>query len=192
MAQRNNQRVLTMLDQLLDVARIDTVEPETTCDSIDLAQLLSEVVADIRTSATQAGIDLALDPILPLPPLLAGATALRRVLDNLLNNAISYTPRGGRVTVSAALHPDAGPRGAVAVSVTDTGPGVPPEHRERIFERFVRLSDTRPGHRGFGLGLYYCRQAVQAHGGRIWVEPGPGNRGSRFTFLIPIEGTPHA
>jgi signal transduction histidine kinase len=77
--------------------------------------------------------------------------------------------------------------GQVEVSVTDNGPGVPPQHREHVFERFGRVPGLEGRRQGFGLGLYFCRQVVQGHGGRIWVEPGPGDVGSRFVLTLPLE-----
>jgi two-component system clock-associated histidine kinase SasA len=103
-----------------------------------------------------------------------------RVVANLIDNAIKYTPGGGQVTVIAEPG-----EGEVIVSVIDTGPGIPPEERERIFQRFARLARDRGKRRGFGLGLVYCRLAVEAHGGRIWVEPGPKGMGSCFVFTLP-------
>jgi len=97
---------------------------------------------------------------------------------NLLDNALSYTPAGGSVVIAAVRGEN-----EVEVSVTDTGVGVPPEHREHIFERFARVPGDQGRRRGFGLGLYLCRQVVQAHGGRIWVEP--GNVGSSLVFTLP-------
>ncbi|MBN1658607.1 MAG: cyclic nucleotide-binding domain-containing protein [Anaerolineae bacterium] len=195
MAQRNNQRVLNMLDQLLETSRADSPEQAAVRQPVDLAQLLSEAVADAHTAAERAAIDLVLAPSPPLPTLHADAAALRRVLDNLLGNALAYTPAGGRVTVAATSHGpadrSAGAHDTIGVSVTDTGPGVPAEHRERIFERFVRLPGTGGHRRGFGLGLYYCRQTIEAHGGRIWVEPGPNDTGSRFSFLLTVGSPTH-
>jgi signal transduction histidine kinase len=70
--------------------------------------------------------------------------------------------------------------------VTDAGPGIPSDQRRRIFERFAQVSGEQPRRRGFGLGLAFCRLAVEAHGGQIWVEPGPGGVGSAFKFTLPL------
>jgi signal transduction histidine kinase len=108
------------------------------------------------------------------------------VLGNLVDNAISYTPAGGRVVVSATA------KGTGAeVSVTDTGSGIPVEYREHIFDRFSQVPGAQGRRRGFGLGLYFCRQVVQAHGGQIWMESGPHDIGSRFFFTLPQNGAPH-
>jgi signal transduction histidine kinase len=104
----------------------------------------------------------------------------RQVLVNLLENAIKYSPDGGRIEVG--LHPDPG---VVAFSVTDEGLGIPADHHERIFEKFYRLDpDMTRGVGGTGLGLYICSELVSRMGGHIWVESTEG-KGSSFTFELP-------
>jgi signal transduction histidine kinase len=87
--------------------------------------------------------------------------------------------------VEAGLHG----KELVAVRVTDTGPGIPEGYREKVFERFTQVPGLRGRRRGSGLGLTYCRLAVEAHGGKIWFEPGPGG-GSRFVFTLPVAEPP--
>jgi signal transduction histidine kinase len=97
---------------------------------------------------------------------------------NLLDNALKFTPPGGRVSVEAEPGD-----GEVRLAVVDTGPGVPLEDRARIFERFTQ---GQTGGTGSGLGLAFCRMAVEAHGGRIWVEERPGGEGSRFVVALRL------
>jgi len=106
---------------------------------------------------------------------------LARVLGNLLDNAIKFTPPGGRITISAE------PQGEeVLISVADTGPGIPQDRQARIFKKFEQVRGPRRGHpTGVGLGLAFCKLAVEAHGGRIWVESEEG-KGSRFSFTMPV------
>ena len=107
---------------------------------------------------------------------------IRQVVFNLLSNAVKFTPRGGRVDVSAARVD-----GEVRVAVADTGPGISPDDQERIFEEFQQAkppNGERP--EGTGLGLALSRSLVELHGGRIWVESEPG-KGSTFTFTLPVE-----
>lgn len=127
-----------------------------------------------------AANSLTVDVPAPCPPVFADPDALRRVLINLLDNACKYTPPGGRIHISA-LHSTTL---KVQVTVTDNGPGIPLADQERIFEPKTRL-DNGQGQTGYGLGLAVCRQIVQAHYGRIWVESEPG-RGSSFHFTIPV------
>ena len=143
----------------------------------DLRQL---VVAD-RTGRILAGWDTsqtlghesvppgAMDPVL-----------LRRVLDNLISNAIAHSPGNGRIDVVVRLRAE-----GVELSVEDEGPGVPGEHRERIFDKYAQLEARRMGvSSNRGLGLTFCRLAIEAHGGTIWVEDAPRG-GARFIALLP-------
>jgi signal transduction histidine kinase len=111
---------------------------------------------------------------------------IERVLVNLLDNALKYTPENGRIWVQTGQKAD-----RMWVSISDTGPGIPAEDRERIFERFTQGTGDKLKRRGFGLGLAYCRLAVEAHGGRIWIQDGPDGIGSRFTFTLPLEQSPN-
>jgi signal transduction histidine kinase len=114
----------------------------------------------------------------------ADPTRLRQVLTNLVDNALKFTPPGGRVHVSAAPAPDT--PGFVAVHVTDTGRGMSPEVVDRIFDRLYQVDGvTDTTRRGLGLGLYLSRQIVTLHGGRIWARSEPG-AGSTLSFTLPI------
>jgi signal transduction histidine kinase len=121
-----------------------------------------------------------------LPVLFADAEKVERILLNLVDNAIKFTPSGGQVVVSA--YPP-GKRGAedrfVRIEVRDTGPGIPDQHKERLFDRFAQLDGQRGHRRGTGLGLAFCRLAVEAHGGQIWIEDQPQG-GAIFAFTLPV------
>jgi signal transduction histidine kinase len=103
----------------------------------------------------------------------------RRVLINILENGIKFTPAHGSLCIEVEPEDD-----WVRFSVQDSGPGIPMEARDKIFKKFVRLQTERFA-KGMGLGLAFCRLAVQAHGGRIWVESPPGE-GSKFSFTLPV------
>jgi len=106
---------------------------------------------------------------------------VHQVLFNLLDNAVRFTPMGGRVTVTASAH-----NGSIDVAVVDTGPGIAAEHLPRVFERFYRVDASRSrDDGGTGIGLAIARSVVEAHGGRIWAESEPG-KGSTFTFELPV------
>jgi signal transduction histidine kinase len=181
LAERSSRRLMSLLDELLAAARQEDPSLSLPRQPVDLARLVRSTLDSVRAMAGQARISLthSLPPDLPQP--LGDTNQLERALINLLDNALTYTPDGGRVVVSAVTGED-----EVRVSVTDNGPGVPAEHREQIFERFTRVRGVQGRRRGFGLGLHFCRQVVRAHGGRIWVEPGPGDVGSRFVFTLPL------
>ncbi len=105
---------------------------------------------------------------------------LRRVLLNLLTNALNASPRGGTVTLNSVVEFD-----QWRVSLDDQGPGVAPENREKIFERFFRLAPANDGQDGSGLGLAISRSIISLHGGEIWAESAPGSSGLRMVFAMP-------
>jgi signal transduction histidine kinase len=182
LAARSVEQLSSLVDALLEAARQEESGIVVTARPVDLAVLIEGAVENVAAVAADADIRLACKVAPDLPRPLADAEKVERVVLNLLDNALSYTPSGGEVVVAAEAR-DA----LIEVSVNDTGPGVPAEYRESIFERFVRVPDTKGRRKGFGLGLYFCRQVVEAHGGDIWVEPGSGDVGSRFVFTLPLE-----
>ena len=117
-----------------------------------------------------------------LPQVPADSDLISRVLTNLLDNAVKFTPRGGSTAASVEQRGN-----EILFTVSDTGPGIPPGYRQRVFERFARLENTE-GVKGVGLGLAFCKLAVEAHGGRIWAES-EMNHGSTFCFTLPLETT---
>lgn len=137
--------------------------------------------------AAQKGLHLESDVPPTLPVAWADTQLMERVLENLVGNAVKFTPGGGLVKVTArtADQKDNGPEARaseVYISVTDNGPGIPPELQSRLFQKFV----SGPHHEsGSGLGLAFCKLAVEAHGGRIWAESEPG-QGTTFTFTLPV------
>jgi signal transduction histidine kinase len=181
-ANLNCQHLQLMVDSLLDAARIEAGEAQLKLSSTDLAKLISEAVTRASISADMENITIR--PAVPetLPEIIMDAEKIDRVLSNLLNNAVKFTPVGGTVMITAEVQQD-----KLLVNVIDSGPGIPPEDRERIFDRFAQLSGNQPRMGGFGLGLAFCRLAIEAHGGRIWVESGDGGVGSQFKFVLPLK-----
>ena len=173
--------VLNLVDSLLEVARMESDELVLDLQPISLMPLITETVNRLRLLAEQYKITLELDAPAELPSIQGDGNKLERVLDNLLDNALKYTPEGGVITL--AVRPA---NAQVEVRVTDTGPGIPPEYRERIFERFTRVPGYEGRRRGLGWGLAFCRSVIEAHGGRIWLESEIG-QGSTFAFTIPVE-----
>jgi signal transduction histidine kinase len=145
------------------------------------AQLLARAAQSYADAAAQLGVELAVRPAPPLPPLLVDETQLLRALGNLVRNALRHTPAGGQVALSAALAPD-----GVALAVADTGEGIPAEHLPNIFERFYRADPSRQqATGGSGLGLAIVRSIVIAHGGQVHVESAVGH-GTLFTLTLPV------
>jgi signal transduction histidine kinase len=175
-------RLTELLDEFLDLQRIESGRQQFAPVPTDLRQVVERAVASTRTDPTHP---LVLDLPATLPPVLADADRIHQVLVNLLSNARKYSPDGGEVRVSAALR-----GGEVEVAVADRGLGIPPEALERLFERFFRVDTSdRRAIRGTGLGLAIVRQIVHAHGGRAWAESAGCGHGSRFVFTLPTATT---
>jgi signal transduction histidine kinase len=180
---RQSARIEQMVSDLLDTARIEAGNLELRPEAQDLADLLREAVQ------LHQGLSPVHELTLVLPgaavPVSCDSTRISQVLNNLLNNAIKYSPRGGQVRVELTTTRD-----AAWVAVTDPGVGIPPAERESIFEPFRRSDSTRDTIPGVGLGLSVARRIIDAHGGRIEVESEPGV-GSTFRFWLPRKPQPH-
>jgi signal transduction histidine kinase len=165
-----------LVDDLFELSRIEAGEISWTMRQVELGELIGETVAAMRAPAQERGVRIAAE--LPEGSLLAEANAekLQRVLFNLIQNAIRHTPADGSVTVRARP----ADRG-VEIEVDDTGEGIPAGDNERVFEAFYR-GDASRGEDGAGLGLAISKAIVEAHGGRIWLEPGGPGTKVRFTL----------
>jgi len=183
MIQRNLRRLEALLDDILALSRLES-RPETLPrDLIDFAGIVRVAGEELMERARQAGVGLSVR-VKRCPVVGEGAT-LRRVADNLLVNAITYTPRGG--TVDVTLEPQ---DGWAVLAVRDTGIGIPEEDRDRIFERFYRVDKARSRSAGgTGLGLAIVKHAVGLHGGTVEVKSKLA-RGSTFTVRIPLAAEP--
>ena len=174
-------RLARLTDDLLKLARIEAGKIEVEFSSVGLLDLVERCAETTVIKASRKQIVLEIDVPPGLPAVRGDAMLLREVLQNLLDNAIQYTPEGGRIHVSAT----AGEREAV-ITVADTGIGIPLADQERIFERFYRVDAARSREAGgTGLGLSIAKHIVEAHGGRLWVESEVGH-GSKFSFSIPL------
>jgi two-component system phosphate regulon sensor histidine kinase PhoR len=177
----------SLINALLEFTELESADTQLQLDLVPLDELVYKVLSRIEPLAEHHAIGLQTQIPSDLASIHADGAQLERVLLNLLDNAIKFTPEQGQVTVAVA---DFGSE--VLFSVTDTGPGIPPAERERIFERFYQIdnSSTR-AHGGTGLGLAICKHIVEMHHGRIWVEEpndqikDKGGPGSRFCFTIP-------
>ena len=156
-------------------------------EEIDLTAIVRQTIAMFGGVAEERSVGLGLEPPAAAVKLYGDASQLRQVFGNLLDNAIRFTPEGGRVTVSVG----AGEAGRQAVvTVADTGCGIAPEHLDRVFDRFYKADASRTrsdAARGGGLGLAICRSIVERHGGSIAVASTP-SRGTTFTVRLPRQG----
>ena len=183
--QRSAHRLWGLVNNLLDVTRIEAGRIELTLRPTNLAALVERVVAEFRPQLEARAQRLALQVPPGLPPALCDETRAAQIIGNLLSNASKYTPEGGRITI--ALSP-AAEEGFLQLAVADTGVGISPDDRTHLFDRFFRSRAAVQGKvEGLGLGLYIARSLVELHGGRIWVESEPG-RGSTFYVTFPVAG----
>jgi two-component system, NtrC family, sensor histidine kinase GlrK len=187
----HSDRLYRFLSSALDLSKMEAGMMEYVRVPSDLSALLDRSVQTIQLTARRKGIRLEILCPTALPLLLLDEGRMQQVLDNLLNNAMKFTPEGGLVRLAASLQENAGERRGdqwVEVRVSDTGAGIPSEEIERIFNKFYQSShhQNRP-ERGTGLGLAIARHIVAAHGGRLWVESQLG-KGSTFILLLPAYG----
>jgi PAS domain S-box-containing protein len=179
-AVRSTDRMQRLINSLLDIKRLEAGQPITNPKYVNTNLMLSEsleVLEPIYSSKNQ-NIEVDIEP--DLPDLFADEGMIRRVVINLLENAIKFSPLGGKIQLSSKLEDD-----QLLISIKDSGPGIPDEAQERIFKKFTRL-DAKTFPKGIGLGLAFCKLAVNAHDGKIWVESKIGE-GSQFNILLPLK-----
>jgi NtrC-family two-component system sensor histidine kinase KinB len=184
-ASRSGQKLNHLIDSLLDLGQLESGETEFSQGPVDAESLAREALEGFAPLAIKKHQVFRTRIPTVLPPISANRELISRVLVNLLDNAVRYTPEGGSILLAIEAE---GQR--VVFSVTDSGPGIPSSERDRVFERFVRLGNAK-GVPGSGLGLAFCKLAVEAHGGSIWVESDVG-RGSTFRFALPLAATQRA
>lgn len=178
-------KLMRRVDSILDVAKMESGEMRLEPSPADLRALVANVFRELYPLAREHRITLRQDIPAELPPLLADPEKIERVIQNLIDNALKYTPDGAHITVRArALVENSAPP-LMRIDVIDQGPGVPLEYKDRLFDRFVQISGQQSARRGVGLGLTFCRLVVEAHHGRIWVEDNPQG-GSIFAFTVPL------
>lgn len=174
-------RIAHLVEGLLLLARADAGVLRMDRRLVDLAQLAEEVFEQVKVLAEAHNIAIDFGPMEPIS-IQGDHDRLRRLLLNLVDNGIKYTPPGGRITLSVQKD-----EGWASIRVSDTGIGLSREEQEAIFQRFYRAAETRPmGEKGAGLGLCIARSIAEAHGGKIQLDSAPG-QGSTFTVLLPID-----
>lgn len=173
------ERLVQMVEELLELSRIESGDVALSQDEVDLKAVVGNAVDRVRTQAEREGLTLELT--LPDAPaaITGDAVRLERAVLNLVHNAVKFTPEGGRIEVSVSVDD-----GTAAVRVSDTGVGIDAEDLPRVFERFYKTDRSRRAG-GTGLGLAVVKHTVEAHGGRVWAESEP-ERGSRFSLTLPM------
>jgi signal transduction histidine kinase len=177
-AREDCERLQGIVDDLLDLSRIQSGKVEVSPVALSAKTVLESGVAALEPRAAEAGVQLEVSLEEPIRPVLVDPERIQLVFDNLIGNALRHSRRGGRVELSAAAQDR-----AVRFEVKDHGEGIPPEYQERIFEKFFRVPGTKG--EGIGLGLYISREIVLAHRGEMGVSSAQGE-GSRFWFTLPM------
>jgi len=177
---KHTDRLTFLIEDLLTISKLESGRLQFNLQPVDLHEVVGRVLDDLKTRAAEKKVQLINE--IPSPFVArADADRLQQVFFNLVDNAIKYGRPGGTVIIRAEWKQPS----VVRLSVQDDGPGIPPEARERIFERFYRLDKARSRDQGgTGLGLSIVKHIVQRHGGRIWVESQPG-KGANFIFTLP-------
>jgi signal transduction histidine kinase len=176
---RNAQRLLRLIDDLLDLARLEAGGLRLRIAELDLSDLARRVVEVSRPTAQQRKLSLELVSLGPTPDVHADPHRMEMVLTNLVSNALKFTPVGGTVQVAVDSRAD-----EATVTVTDTGPGIAAEHQHRVFERFYQVEGSeRRRHGGAGIGLAMARELARLHGGELSVKSTAG-RGAAFTLTL--------
>jgi len=180
---RRADQMTRIINDLLDITRLEEGRLVGERYPAPIGEMIATVAAEFEQQARRSGIRLSLQVEEGLPPVLADVWRVHQVLENLLSNALKFTPPGGEAGIIAILRPSAR---MVEVSVFDTGPGIPRSQQEKLFDKFYQIDTTSTRTTGgLGLGLAISKGIVEAHGGRIWVESELG-KGSFFKFTLPV------
>jgi signal transduction histidine kinase len=184
LAEQSGDQMLRLVNNLLEIGRLESGQVLVRPHVVDMPALMETVAARLTPLAAPARIRLEVVAEADLPPLQADPEIMERVLHNLVDNAIKYSPDGGRIQIWARLDGEE-PAEAMLVGVSDEGPGIPVLERPLLFQKFRGVRDSAARRRGTGLGLPFCKLAVEAHGGQIWLEDGRGP-GSTFVLRLPL------
>ncbi len=181
-ARRSSLRLQTLIRSILDINQLEVGHPVSERTRVDLHDLIDEVYESERPGFEQRRVRFAKEIPSDISPVFAEEDMIKRVLINLVSNALKYSSDEQTITIIAEHLDD---EDMVLIVVNDQGIGIPDEYKISIFEKFERIDHGDPNSKGLGLGLAFCRLAVEAHGGKIWVEDSPDG-GSSFRMTIPI------
>ena len=203
-SEQSCSRLIKIINSLLDLSRIEAGKLDLIYQDYDLSTNFKMIANQMKEASKRKQLTLVAKVDKDLPHLKCDREKINQVLMNLLENAIKYTPSGGKIYIGAQLQPRKeadpavtnlppigraeilnGSTPAVMVLVSDTGIGISPEHQQEIFEQFTQVSSNHMDRSGLGLGLTISKRIIEAHGGKIWVDSRL-NSGSRFTFLLPL------
>ncbi len=185
LARLSGDRMLQLLNDLLDAYKFESGQVPLDLEPMPILPWLNEAHAQFNLAAIDSGLTIEVDVAPNLPLLAADKAHMARVLSNLVDNAVKFTPDGGHIRLWAKAAPGPDANTMTLVGVSDTGTGIPVEEQERLFLKFHQNAAIKGRRKGSGLGLTYCKLVVEAHGGRIWVES-PGLEGEGSTFVMAL------
>ena len=193
-ALRQSKRLADLINDLLDISRIEAGRIEMKQEKVQIDAIAERRIEELRPQADEKVISLLLEKPTNLPAMVGDADRIGQVFINLIGNAIKYTPDNGQVTVRISKSSQNGSeRDGFHIEVIDTGPGIPAEEREKVFDKFRQLGSVQTRQQGgSGLGLSIASGIVEAHGGKLWVDTGDNGHGSNFQFFIPLEKSENA
>jgi signal transduction histidine kinase len=181
LAKKSSENMLDMIQNLLDVAKMEEGKLELKKEEFDLKIMAAERKQEFETLVKNERKTISVEIAGEIPMISAEKHLIERVINNLISNAVHHTSSGGKIFVGIKKI-----EGFVEVSVSDDGAGIPPEYLDKIFEKFVQVDRRKAQLRtGAGLGLTFCRMVVETHGGKIRVES-ELNKGSAFIFTLPV------
>lgn len=187
-AQRGSSDLMQMASNLIDISKMEKKEFQLKLEEVNVGELISKCAEGLKYLAKRYGRQISqVNSFKGRVSIKADKNILERVIINLLTNALKYAPQKSIVTIKAEylISTDHIENSHLEISVADNGQGIPPEFHEKIFNKYEQFGVGKEGIiGGKGLGLYFCKMAVEAHGGRIWVESEPG-KGSIFKFTLP-------
>jgi signal transduction histidine kinase len=185
MAMRSSETLLEMVNTLLDIHKMESGAMELRLSTFDFANLAHESLDQVRGIAASRDQELSLCLETGCGPMYADEEKIRRVVVNLLGNALKFTQSGGRISLSSWCD-----GGRYNFAVSDDGPGIPPEYQEKVFDKFGQVQARSEGHKhSTGLGLTFCKMVVVAHGGGIGLQSAVGE-GTTFTVSLPLAPAP--
>ncbi len=181
-SRRAIRKVLMRVDSLLDVAKMESGDIYLDRQPVDALTIIETVRTELMPLANEMHVTMRTDLAPDLPLLHVDADKVERMLLNLVDNALKYTPENGTITIRAQMDGDAG---WMQLAVADEGPGIPDDYKQRLFDRFVQVSGRQGTRRGVGLGLAFCQLVTKSHGGRIWIEDNLP-QGTVFLATLPV------
>jgi len=184
MADRNTERIMGMVNSLLDIAKLENGQMPLYSELVAVEDLFTDVVGRVKQLAEDAKITLDIEIEENVTEIRVDPEHIRRGIVNLVDNAIKFTPDGGQVRLWAKLDRKSTPV-SLLIGVSDTGPGVSEKNHKKLFQKFHQDSKVHSRRKGTGLGLAYCKLVVEAHEGDIWVESKEGE-GAVFIMRLPI------